>query len=265
MREADMREKNTLFGPAAAACLVLSLGGAAAAQNDYSLFQKYRVLETAVAQAQKSVEQGKLDRAEAGIAKCFESVPDHHSARHVQAQILYKRGNYEGALAAMDQAEAGFRRLTGLLAKFQAEKMLKQMDDAQALTETGAELEAWRAVTVCRQSVANGAVLENSNSINEAKRDTQDRLIRREDAVPAEYTYFAGNCLFKLKRYDEAATRYREAIEAEPGHAGAVNNLVNLLYMARRLEEARAAIEKGEAAGVQVIPGLKKAVLDGLK
>jgi tetratricopeptide (TPR) repeat protein len=265
MKEVAMRPLNTRFGPAAAVCLVLSLGGAAAAQNDYSLFQKYRVLETAVAQAQKSVVQGKLDRAEGEIAKCFESVADHHAARHIQAQILYKRGNYEGALAAMEQAEAGFRRLNGLLAKFQAEKMLKQMDDAQALAETGAELEAWLAVAVCRQAVANGAVLENSTSINEAKRDTQDQLTRREDAIPAEYTYYAGNCLFKLKRFDEAEARYREAIEAEPGHAGAVNNLVNLLYLARRLEEARAAIEKGEAAGVQVIPGLKKAVLDGLK
>ena len=149
--------------------------------------------------------------------------------------------------------------------KKKAEKMLKQMDDAQAMAQTETELEAWRAVTVCRQSVASGAVLENTNSINEAKRDAQDRLVRREDAVPAEYTFFAGNCLFKLKRYDEAAARWREAIEAEPGHAGAVNNLVNLFYMARRLAEARAVIEKGEAAGVQVTPGLKKAVLDGLK
>jgi pentatricopeptide repeat protein len=90
-------------------------------------------------------------------------------------------------------------------------------------------------------------------------------MAKRADGVPAEYDYFTGNCQFKLKRYEEAAASYREAVASDPAHANAYNNLINILYMVRRYDEARAVIDRAEANKVKVHPGLKKAVLDGLK
>jgi tetratricopeptide (TPR) repeat protein len=239
--------------------------GAAFPQTDYSLIQKYRVLEASVSKAQRDLDQGQIERCLAEIAKCFETVPDHHAAQYIRAQILYKQGDFAAAFEAMGKAQSGYRRLVGLLERSKAEKLLKQMDDAQAMADLGAELEADRAKTVCRQSVVNGQILENDKSLSETKRETQGDLSRKEDAVPADYDYFAGNCLFKLKRFDEAAASYKGAIATDPSHVNATTNLVNLLYLARRFEEARAFIDRAEAAGVRIHPGLKKAVLDGLK
>jgi tetratricopeptide (TPR) repeat protein len=235
--------------------------GAAVPQADYSLIQKYKVLETTVSKAQKDLDQGRLDRCAAEIAKCVETVPDHHEAHYLRAQILYKQADYAAAFEAMGKAKSGYRRLVELLEKFKAEKVLKQMDDAQALADLAPALDAYRNTTVCRQSVANEMFMENDKELNETKRQTQGDLSRKEDAVPADYDYFAGNCLFKLKRYDEAAASYKEAIAADPSHANSYTNLVNLLYAAKRFDEARDFIDRAEAAGVKVHPGLKKAVL----
>ena len=97
------------------------------------------------------------------------------------------------------------------------------------------------------------------------ERAIQADLARKEGAAPAEYDYFTGNCFFKLKRYDEAAASFKDAIATDPSHANSYNNLVNLLYAARRFAEAKDFLDRADAAGVKIHPGLKKAVLDGLK
>lgn len=256
-----------MISPMILAASVLAVFAAVAAlpQADYSLIQKYRVLEATVSKAQKALDEGQIDRCSAEIAKCFEAVPDHHAAQYVRAQVLYKQADYAAAFEAMGQARSGYRRLVEVLEKFKAEKIMKQMDDAQAMTDLGPILEADLAKTACRQHILTGQILENNKNLNDTKRETQGELARKEGAAPAEYDYFAGNCLFKLKRYAEAEARYKEAIVTDPAHANSYNNLVNLLYLARRFDEAKASIDRAEAAGVKIHPGLKKAVLNGLK
>ena len=260
--------KNTASFSRISAAVGLILGAAATAvfaQTDYSLIQKYRVLEPTVAKAQKYLDQGQVDRCTAEINRCFETVPDHHGAQYIRAQVLYKQAEYAAALEAMGQARVGYRRLVEILEKFKAEKIMKQMDDAQALAEAEPVLEARLAAASCSKPLLSGQILQNDKSLSDAKRETQGDLARSGGAVPAEYDYFAGNCLFKLKRYDEAAVRYGDAIATDPAHANSYNNLINLLYMAKRFEEARSFMDRAEAAGVRILPGLKKAVLDGLK
>lgn len=255
-----------IFVLAAWAVPAVSVAAAAAVpQTDYSLIQKYKVLETTVPKAQKYLDQDKFDRCAAELAKCFQVVPDHHTGQYIRAQLLYKQSDFTGALEAMDKARTGYRRLIEILGKFQAEKIMKQMDDAEAMAELGPILQADLAKTACRQHILTGEIMENDKSLNETKRETQGDLVKRAGIVPAEYDYFTGNCLFKLKRYDEAAASYKEAIATDPAHANSYNNLINLLYMARRFDEARAFLGQAEANTVKVHPGLKKAVLDGLK
>ncbi len=249
----------------AAAVLAVFTAAAALPQADYPLIQKYRVLETTVSNAQKALEQGQIDRCSAEIAKCLESVPDHHVARYIRAQILYKQADYAGALEAMGKARSGYGRLVEVLEKFKAEKIMRQMDDAQAMADLGPILVADLAKTACRQAILTGQILENNKNLNDTKRETQGDLARKEGAAPAEYDYFTGNCFFKLKRYDEAAASFKDAIATDPSHANSYNNLVNLLYAARRFAEAKDFLDRADAAGVKIHPGLKKAVLDGLK
>jgi Tfp pilus assembly protein PilF len=244
---------------------VLAAGEGAVPQTDYSLIQKYRVLEKTVTEAQKYLDQGQTDRCSAELAKCFQTVPDHHAGQYIRAQLLYKQSEFAGALEAMGKARTGYRRLIDILEKFKAEKITKQMDDAQAMADLGPILEADWAVAVCRKPLLSGQIMENDKSLSDTKRETYGDMAKPADVVPAEYDYFTGNCQFKLKRYEEAAASYRGAIATDPGHANACNNLINILYMARRYDEARAVIDRAEANKVKVHPGLKKAVLDGLK
>jgi Tfp pilus assembly protein PilF len=102
--------KNTASFSRISAAVGLILGAAATAvfaQTDYSLIQKYRVLEPTVAKAQKYLDQGQVDRCTAEINRCFETVPDHHGAQYIRAQVLYKRTDYAAALEAMGQARGG--------------------------------------------------------------------------------------------------------------------------------------------------------------
>jgi pentatricopeptide repeat protein len=70
--------------------------------------------------------------------------------------------------------------------------------------------------------------------------------------------------LFKLKKYDEAHDQYLEAINVDPKHASAYNNLINLYYMSRNYELALKFIDQAEASGVKLNAELKKAVLKAL-
>ena len=54
---------------------------------------------------------------------------------------------------------------------------------------------------------------------------------------------------------------YRQAVEPDPGHANAWNNLIALHLGARDLPQARADLQRAEAARVAIRPGLKKAVV----
>jgi tetratricopeptide (TPR) repeat protein len=244
---------------------VLAAAVAAWPQTDFSLIQKYRVLQPGIQKAQKDLDQGRIDRCQSELAKCFETVPDHHAARYVEAQLFYKKGDFSSALESMNKAKAGHRHLVDILSKFQTQKILKQIGDSDAMSQLDPILAASLANTGCQQGPIAGKLQDNNRSLNETKRDTQEQMGKKADACPAEYDYFTGNCQFKLKRYDEAAASYREAVATDPVHASAWNNLINLLFMAKDFAEARAVIERAEANKVMIHPGLKKAVFEGVK
>jgi tetratricopeptide (TPR) repeat protein len=235
-------------------------------QTDFAMIQKYKASGPVLQEAQKDLERGRIERCQAELEKCFKAVPDHHAAWFLQAQILYKQGDFPSALAAMDKAKAGHQHLVKILSEFQAQKIAKQIDDAEALSEQNLATIADAAKVSCQQDTTYASMLNvNIKSLNGLKRETRENINKKPDAVPAEYEYFAGNCLFKLKRYEEAAASYREAIATDPIHANSYNNLINLLYLAKDYSGARTIIDQAEANKVTVLPGLKKAVLDGAK
>jgi tetratricopeptide (TPR) repeat protein len=262
IRELNMK-KMRLWGP----LLVLFWASAAAwaGQDEAALIQKYKLLESDVLKAQKLLDQGSLEKCEAELARCFAAVPDHHAAFHVRAQRLYRQGDFEGALAAMESAKAGFRRLDEAAKTLRAAKLKEDLAAAQYLTDREPELEAKAAQTHCKEGVYGGDVIDNIGRINLKVEDVKKGLTMAGEASPAEYLYFTGNCQFKLRRYAEAEASFRAAWQASPDHAGAAGNLINLLYMQKRLDEARAVLARAEAAKIAIHPGLKKAVLEAAK
>lgn len=239
---------------------VLGAAISLAGQDEAALVQKYKLLESSIVRAQKLLDQGKIERCEAEIGRCLAVVPDHHAAFYLRAQVLYRAGDFAGALAAMESAKAGFRRMDEAVKRLQAAKLGHDMAQAQALIDIEPDLEARAAQTKCREAYYGGDVINNLGQINKKSEDVKQGLIMAKETSPAEYLFFAGNCQFRLGARAEAEASYRAALDAEPDHAGAAGNLINLLFIQDRIPEAREALERAEARKIAVHPGLSKAV-----
>jgi tetratricopeptide (TPR) repeat protein len=79
-------------------------------------------------------------------------------------------------------------------------------------------------------------------------------------AIPAGWHFAHGNYLYKLRRWNDAAARYRLAIESDPRLAVAWNNLLSALLLAERGEEARGELQRALQAGAVLNPELRQAV-----
>ena len=83
--------------------------------------------------------------------------------------------------------------------------------------------------------------------------------------MPADYFYLHGNIYFKLRDYQQARDQYVEAIERDPKHEKAYNNLINIYFMAKQYEKALELVENAESDGVSINSKLKEAIRLALK
>jgi len=230
--------------------------------DDATILNKYKALESRIEKARKFFLAENYSKCEKEAAGCLEALPDHHEAHFFMAQVLYKRGELDKALEQMLSAESGFVRLQDIVDRVQQKKFEKQLDKKVDLAE---QLEDWSAAleqTTCMKGVYQGIVLDKEGKLNAESKYSDSDLAKVRARIPAEYAYFHGNCLFRLKKYAEAEEEYKVAIQIDPRHANACNNLINLLYMQKRLAEARTLISQAEANQVAIVPGLKNAVLN---
>jgi predicted Zn-dependent protease len=245
--------------------LAAALAGSLAAQEkDFSLLQKYKTVEGRIEKAQSYLEKDKPDACLKELDAVLAIVRDHHEALHLRSVLAYKKGDFAAALEDIAAAKDGYIRMREVYLLFQAEKAKRLQEDGTAVGGAGGSETDSSALHLARG--------QNRCQIGEyliTTKYTDDRDNTRGEAlgsgeavkpVPAEYDFFQGNCLFKLGRTAEAEARYRAALRTEPAHAGAANNLANLLYAAGRPAEARTVISDAEAKGAAVNPGLKKAV-----
>jgi tetratricopeptide (TPR) repeat protein len=105
------------------------------------------------------------------------------------------------------------------------------------------------------------AAMDAKQELAKAEGERNISASQQGASVPALYRYWHGNVLFMLERPAEAEAQYRLALAADPGFGDTYNNLINLLYLGGRVDEARAVLAQAEAHKAQVHPGLKKAVL----
>jgi tetratricopeptide (TPR) repeat protein len=238
---------------------------AGAQQTDLSILEKYKALLGSMDKARSAFEKGNLAASEKELDKCLKAVPDHHEAQYFKAQIRYKQGDFSKGLEHMLTAESGYAHFAAVLEDARLSKMMKDVDKEQALSDLIPALEKAYEQSVCKPPTYMAAITDAQNKLDETKNEKPDALRKGKAAAPAEYLYFHGNCLYRLKRYEEAETLYKDALAADPTHANATNNLISLLYGQKRYGEALAALEQAESQKVQVQAALEKAVLAAVK
>jgi len=230
-----------------------------------TLLEKYKTLLGTMDKARSAFDKGNGTACERELDRCLKAVPDHHEAHYFKAQMRYKEGDFVKALDHMTAAENGYAHFLDVLEEAKVNQMMKDVDKEQALADLIPALEKALDQSVCKPPTYMAAITDAKNKLDETKNEKPDALRKEKAAVPAEYQYFRGNCLYRLKRYEEAEFHYRGALEADPAHANATNNLLNLLYGQKRYADALAVLERADLLKVPVQEGLKKAVLDAAK
>jgi len=247
----------------AAGALILKI---AAQDKDLTLANAYSTLSPRIAKARSALRKGRLDDCVAGAQACLVALPEHHEAHFLLAQVAYKRGEYRRALDEIGSAEGGSAKMARAISVLEQRKRKAQANELERLSSEIADLAASAATVKGR-----GACLPDK--YDAALQGTEHELVSEEEArnssgqdqwaagVPALYRFWHGNILFMLKRTAEAETQYRQAIWTEPDFGETYNNLINLLFIAGRIEEARTVLAQAESHRAKVHPELKKAVL----
>jgi tetratricopeptide (TPR) repeat protein len=232
----------------------------AAEVGDISIFQRYTALNPRIAQAGQAVTARRFPEAHRLLESCLQKVPDHFEAHFLLARMAYEDRDYAGALAHVETCERSLadldRRYRAEAADLKAQDAAQEQafrDDLSELNARGSNDPGW-----CCEDL----LLNKKNTIGslEAKKG---HLYDRENpfAVPVADRFLHGNCLYRLGRRDEALAQYRLAVQADPTHANAWNNLIALLLEARDLPSASAELARAEAAHVVIQPERRKAVL----
>jgi pentatricopeptide repeat protein len=237
---------------------------AAAAQE--TVVNAYAGLSPHILKARAAFQRDRLDKCEKEALFCLAKLPEHHEAHFLMSHVLYKRGELDPALEHIKAAEAGYLKLAKELALAGRKAGEGQSEDLLRVTEEIADLAGAYAAS---KSHGNGmsdvyerALVDSRQEMLKAESD-RGRSAKQGDSatVPALYRFWHGNVLFRLERHDEAEAQYKLALAADPEFGETYNNLINLLYMEGRLDEARAVLAQAEAHKAKVQPGLKKAVL----
>lgn len=254
-----MKESKTGFGRhffmnflSAALLLAFPL----AAQRNFNQSEKASVEKFKRAQIffNKGVEylkKGLLAKAQKEAESSMVIFPDYSGGHLLLAMIYYQEEAYEAGLAAIEKAKATF----GVIKEFYA---LSYQDYINRLREQ-------REFTANRLAEAGlSLILMREAEIRLAEIDEKLRDLKPTIGldVPAEYHFIHGNILFQLKRFGEAQGFYLAALQADPRHANAYNNLISIHLMRGDAASALKCLQQAESSGVVINERLKKAVLE---
>jgi tetratricopeptide (TPR) repeat protein len=209
--------------------------------------------------AKRMFEKGKVfflkknyKKAEEALLKCVEYFPQYSQADYFLSQIYYNKQDYIKALKHMESAKENYGFMANLLVAAQNKYLDELREQRRAMQNNLAEL-------------------TSRSDIERAKKDIADIDVRLSEPVPvlpqksADYFYFHGNIFMKLKKFNEAHSQYLEALQLDPTHGSASNNLASLYYMIKKYDKALFYLNQAEANGVTINPEFKKALLAATK
>ena len=265
-----MKTKNAMRAAGLAlAALGLLLALPLAAQKDFNqsekeTVEKYKRARVHFLKGGEYLKKGKLDKALQAAQAALAIFPEYAEARLLQAEVGYQRAQYEEALKDIEAAKANFRRFSKLYeySYLQYLELLRQERDLvdKHINDLTMQLTMSPPNDEARQKI------EDTISKDKQSRDTLDAKLRSPIPevldVPADYQYTHGNILFKMRRFGEAREQYLAAVQADPRHANAWNNLISIHFASHDIAGARKYVQEAEASGVKLNEKLKQAVLE---
>ena len=85
-----------------------------------------------------------------------------------------------------------------------------------------------------------------------------------EPVIPAKYHFQSANCYLKLQKWNEAYQNDLQALDVDPNHAEAHQNLAYIYYLAKQYENSWKHIELAEKNGATVPQQVKDMVIKEL-
>jgi tetratricopeptide (TPR) repeat protein len=237
-----------------------------AQDKNVALLNEYSTLSDRIEKAEAALKRGDLEKCEQEALACLGRLPEHHEAHLLMTQVFYKRGEYGPALEHVRAAEEGYLKLTEAMTVLEQKRMKAQTDSVAGLIDdvqnyTAAD-QAAKSRGSCQPDRYSKDLEDAKNKLIKEGRWTDKDPGQAMTQVPADYHFLHGNCLFRLKRLPEAEAEYLLAVKINPDYSEAYNNLINLMFMEKRLDEARSLLSQAEAHKASIQPGLKKAVLE---
>jgi tetratricopeptide (TPR) repeat protein len=232
------------------------------AAPDTALLEKYRGVMPVLATAREHLDAGDYERAEKQLADLTRFMPDLSEAHLLLAKARYAQERYAAALSAIEKAKATFEGTAADMVKVRAARVaeLREEQTARAAAIAAAEAKLHQGNAKGTQAEIDSA----RQTVAVIDREIADLAVVPSLSIPAEYYFFHGNVLVRLRRHAEAVREYETALAILPAYSAAANNLASVFYDAGRYEDARRVIETHEANGAQVVPALKKAVDEAL-
>jgi len=265
MKPITMKPMRVIVLAMVAAALLLALP--LRAQKDFNqaekeTVEKYKRARTHFLKGGEHLKKGKIDKARKEAETALEIFPDYAEAHLLMAQLEYQDARFENALKEVMTAKTDFSTF-GKLYTFSYQEYLDRL--RQQRDEKQAYADALAATASAAKD--NSERMRIEAQVSKTKQDMTTIDMRLHDPIPstlelpAEYQYIHGNILFKLRRYDEALALYQAAVQADPRHANAYNNLISIAFARNDMAGALKYLEQAEANGVTVNERLKKDLL----
>lgn len=239
--------------------LLLVAGLRAQEARDTSIFLRYLALNGTVEQAGRAVAARRFGEAQRLLEPCLAKVPEHFEAHFLLARMAYEAKDFTGALGHLEVARRSLAELDRLYRDEMAAMKAQVEAEEQAMRASLDNLYSRGAdPSGCTAPLFRSK--QNALDYYEARKG---HLHDRENpfGLPAEYAFLQGNCLYRLGRRSEALDQYRQAVQTDPAHGSAWNNLISLQWEAGAYAQARADLDRAEAARITIRPDLKQAVL----
>ena len=172
---------------------------------DDNIFQKFKLAKRMFEKGKVYFLKGKYKKAEKSLKECLECFPRYSQADYLLSQIFYKEGDFSKTVEHIEKAKANYGFMVDLLVATQQ----KYLDDLRRR----------------KQALQNHLFdLTVQADIDEAENSIREIDARLNEPIPvmpkisADYCYFHGNILMKLKKYNNAHTQYIEALKINPKH-----------------------------------------------
>lgn len=213
----------------------------AQAQKDYS-------------KAMKLLKQNNLGAAFSSFEKAVKKFEAYAPAYYYMADIQYKQNKLNDALENIALAKKFHPVMLAINMK-RYTNAINSVRDSQSSANNNTGTGYADEMTQSNRA----GMSEGRRRIGETR--TKMEILQSESKRSlSNYYYLNGNIYFKTKKMNEAFPEYEKAVELNPKHASAYNNICAMLYGIKNFTDAKKYLDQADKNGVEVNPKLKAAI-----